>query len=69
MVKFVCGNTINTPVNHLWKQFSSTIKQLQKKFLQVECHHLFTVNLGLIENAKNMTEGKSVFITKQAEQA
>ena len=69
MVKFVCGNTINTPVNHLWKQFSSTIKQLQKKFLQVECHHLFTVSLGLIENAKNMTEGKSVFITKQAEQA
>ena len=31
MVKFVRGNTINTRINHLWQQFSSTIKQLQEK--------------------------------------
>ena len=29
MVKFVRGNTVNTPINHLVQQFSSTIKQLQ----------------------------------------
>ena len=28
MVKFLRGNTVNTPINHLWQQFSSTIKQL-----------------------------------------
>ena len=33
MVKFVRGNTINTPINHLWQQFSSTIRQLQEKFV------------------------------------
>ena len=26
MVKFVCGNTVNTPINHIWQQFSSIIK-------------------------------------------
>ena len=33
MVKFVRGNTVNTPINHLWQQFSSTIKPLQEKFV------------------------------------
>ena len=33
MAKLVRGNTINSPINHLWQQFSSTIKQLQEKFV------------------------------------
>ena len=33
MVKFVRGNTTNTPINHLWQLFSSTIKQLQEKIV------------------------------------
>ena len=33
MVKFVRGNKINTLINHLWQQFTSTIKQLQEKFV------------------------------------
>ena len=34
IVKFVRTNTINTPINHLWQQFSSTIKQVQEKFVR-----------------------------------
>ena len=51
---------------------SNLVQQLsncKKNLFQAECHHLVTVNLGLIENVKNMSEGKSVFITKQEEQA
>ena len=33
MVKFVRGNKINTPTNHLWQQFSSTIKQFEERFV------------------------------------
>ena len=33
MAKFVGENTVNTPVNHLWQQFSSIIKQLQEQFV------------------------------------
>ena len=55
MVKFVRGNTINTPISHLWQQFSSTIKNCKKNIFQAECHQLVTVNLGLIENAKKKT--------------
>ena len=33
MVKSVTGNAIDTPMNHLWQQFSSTIRQLQEKFV------------------------------------
>ena len=51
---------------------SSLVQQLSnciKHLIQAECHHLFTVNLGLIENAENLSEQKRVFITKQEEQA
>ena len=68
MVKFVRGNTINTPINQSsMAAIYSTIRQLQKKLFQAEYHHLVTVNLGVIKNAKTMLQGKSVFITKQEE--
>ena len=51
--------------NNLVQQLSNCKKNLS----QAECHHFVTVNLGLIENAKKVSEGKSVFITKQEEQA
>ena len=51
--------------SNLVQQLSNCIKNL----VQAECHHLVTVNLGLIENAKNMSEEKSVFITKQEKRA
>ena len=58
MVNFVRGNTIDTPINHLWQQFSSTIKHLQEKFVpsrmsssryilvchHTECHHTSSFN-------------------------
>ena len=33
MTKFTRVDTYNTPVNHLWQQFISTIKQLKEKFV------------------------------------
>ena len=33
IMKFVRGNPINTPINHLWQQFSSTIRKLQEKYV------------------------------------
>ena len=33
MTKFTLVDTYKTPVNHLWQQFISTIKQLKEKFV------------------------------------
>ena len=51
--------------SNLVQQLSNCIKNL----VQAECHDLVTVILGLIKNAKNMSEEKRVFITKQEKQA
>ena len=58
-------------MNHLWQQFSLTIKHFQERFVRSRrsSTHYSQVSLGLIGNAKNMSEEKSIFITNQREQA
>ena len=54
MVKFVCGNTIQLKLQSIIYG-SNLVQQLsncKKNLFHAECHHLVTVNLGLIENAK-----------------
>ena len=68
MVKYLRGKTIAQSIiygSNLVQQLSKCKKNLS----QAECHHLVTVNLGLIKNAKNMSERKSIFMSKQEEQA
>ena len=64
-MKFVHVNAVNTPINHLSQQFSSTIKQLQEKFVPNRISSSCYSQPWFNRESKRMLEGESVFITKQ----
>ena len=68
MVKFVRTNTIIPQSIIYGSNLVQQLSKCKKNLFEAECHHLITVDLGLIENAKNMSEGKSIVIKKQEEQ-
>ena len=64
IVKFVRENTINTQINHLRQKFSSTIKQLQEKFVPSRMSSTRYSQLWFNQECKNMSEGKKRLCTK-----
>ena len=60
MVKFVCGNTILQSINY-GRNLVQQLGNCKKNLFQVECHHLVTVNLGLITNAKKHVKKNGLY--------